>query len=329
MKCFAVGFCLTSVVVSATMLCGCPSPGLAPDDGADAGPIEDAGVPVDGGSTNVGDAGVPRDAGSNGMSDAGESLDGGPSGMGDAGEPRDGGSSGMDDAGESRDGGSSSGGDAGDCDGGCSFGRMCCSGECINPANDPMNCGACGTRCTGSTPYCSNTCQAAPCLSTGPASCAADGGTCCGTSCCGAGQLCCDMEGPVAGYAACYTLTAEEPTCPQGCAPLCVSDREAKRDVEPVDDRAVLESLVQVPISTWSYKDDRQASRHLGPMAQDLHAAFGLGGTEKAYDPVDAHGVAFSSIRALYEMVRAQDARIEKLERENAALRARLAHHQQ
>ena len=77
-------------------------------------------------------------------------------------------------------------------------------------------------------------------------------------------------------------------------------------------------------MSTWSYTTDDPSVRHLGPMAQDFHAAFGLGSTDRAYDPIDAHGVAFASIQALYDMVKAQDARIERLERDNAQLRARV-----
>jgi hypothetical protein len=221
---------------------------------------------------------------------------------------------GMTDAGEA---------DAGDCDGGCGPDRACCRGHCANPTNDPQNCGACGTRCEGNTPYCtSGGCQALPCrIDAG--SCSASG-FCCGNACCDSGQLCCDEEGPVAGYAACYTPTADAPTCPQGCAPLCVSDRELKRDVRPADDRAVLKALLSVPVSTWSYRADPVSVRHLGPMAQDFHAAFGLGATDRAYDPIDAHGVAFSSIRALYALVREQDARIARLEQENAELRRRV-----
>ena len=191
--------------------------------------------------------------------------------------------------------------------------------------NDPNNCGGCGVQCRDSTPYCDNTCQAIPCFHD-PVACPADGGICCGGACCDVGQICSDTVGPKTGYASCYTPTVDQPSCPPGCAPLCVSDRNAKRDITAVDDRAVLQSLMRVPMSTWSYNTDGAAVRHLGPMAQDFHAAFGLGATDKAYDPIDAHGVAFSSIRALYQLMQVQDARIEKLERENAALRARLAH---
>jgi hypothetical protein len=101
-----------------------------------------------------------------------------------------------------------------------------------------------------------------------------------------------------------------------------VSDRNLKRDIEPVDPRAVLAAVAEMPVSTWSYKSDDPSVRHMGPMAQDLYAAFGLGGTDKAYSPVDAHGLAFAAIQGLYERLEEQDARIEKLERENAALRA-------
>lgn len=119
------------------------------------------------------------------------------------------------------------------------------------------------------------------------------------------------------------TPTATQPSCPLGCSPACVSDRNLKRDVEPVDARSILEQLARVPVSSWSYASDDPSVRHLGPMAQDFHSAFGLGDTDRAYDPIDAHGVAFAAIQALYEQLQAQSARIERLERENTALRQR------
>jgi len=149
-----------------------------------------------------------------------------------------------------------------------------------------------------------------------------NGSTCCGTSCCSTGQLCCQQEGPVATlYPGCFTPTAAQPTCAPGCSPLCVSDRNLKRDIEPVDEQAVLERMAGMPISTWSYLDDDQRVRHLGPMAQDFTSAFGLGDTDRAYNSIDAHGVALAAIKALYERSREQDERIERLERENAELR--------
>jgi len=114
------------------------------------------------------------------------------------------------------------------------------------------------------------------------------------------------------------------PTCPQGCAPLCMSDRNQKKNIAPVDTRAILKKVGELPISTWTYLDEPSAVRHLGPMAQDFHASFGLGNDDRTYHSVDAHGVALAAIQALEHVVKQQEQRIEKLERENRALGQRL-----
>jgi hypothetical protein len=103
-----------------------------------------------------------------------------------------------------------------------------------------------------------------------------------------------------------------------------VSDREAKHDFQSVDPKAVLDEVARMPMSTWSYKDDPKGTRHLGPMAQDFKREMNLGGTDRSYDPIDAHGAALTSIQALYTMVQAQDARIKMLEEENRALKQRV-----
>jgi hypothetical protein len=59
----------------------------------------------------------------------------------------------------------------------------------------------------------------------------------------------------------------------------------------------------------------------MGMMAQDFYGEFGLGTTDKAYSPVDAHGVEMAAIQALYERLQQQERRIEQLERENRELR--------
>lgn len=78
-----------------------------------------------------------------------------------------------------------------------------------------------------------------------------------------------------------------------------------------------------MPVSTWSYRSDDPSVRHLGPMAQDFHAAFGLGSTDRAYDPIDAHGVELAAIKALYERIQTMQAKLEQLERENQELELR------
>jgi hypothetical protein len=250
---------------------------------------------------------------------------------GDASADGAGGSSGGGSGGSS--GGSSGGGTSSSGSGSSSGGNMgmncptcegfiCCNGVSCNvdPYNDPTNCGGCGNTCSGSTPFCMNgKCTQTPC--TQGQDCAPDT-SCCGGSCCASGQICCEMEGPVSGEPTCYTPTQQQPTCPLGCL-TCVSDRNVKRDIVPVDQQAVLEGVARVPVATWSYKADDPAIRHMGPMAQDFYGEFGLGDTDKAYNAIDAHGVAFAAIQALYERMKDQDARIDRLERENAVLRGR------
>jgi hypothetical protein len=112
-----------------------------------------------------------------------------------------------------------------------------------------------------------------------------------------------------------------EPTCPQGCAPLCVSDRNLKSGITPVDERKVLEQVASLPITSWRYTSDVDQVAHLGPMAQDFRATFGLGDTDRTYNPLDAHGVELASIKALYRLVQEQQVRLERLEAKNAQLR--------
>ena len=79
-----------------------------------------------------------------------------------------------------------------------------------------------------------------------------------------------------------------------------------------------------LPISTWTYLEEPSAVRHLGPMAQDFRASFGLGNDDRSFHSIDAHGVALAAIQALERVVSQQEQRIEKLERENRALGQRL-----
>jgi hypothetical protein len=60
-------------------------------------------------------------------------------------------------------------------------------------------------------------------------------------------------------------------------------------------------------------------------MAQDFHAAFGLGDDDKVITTGDLDGVALASIQGLYAIVQAQEGQIATLQQENADLQARLA----
>jgi hypothetical protein len=80
-----------------------------------------------------------------------------------------------------------------------------------------------------------------------------------------------------------------------------------------------LAAVVALPIERWSYRDE--PARHLGPMAQDFAAAFGLGQDDRHIFPLDAAGVALAAIQGLHGLVEAQAARLQALGREVAALR--------
>jgi hypothetical protein len=77
------------------------------------------------------------------------------------------------------------------------------------------------------------------------------------------------------------------------------SDRNLKTDVARIDDAAVLDKVATLPIERWSYKSERGV-RHLGPMAQDFYAAFGVGEDDKHITSIDEDGVALAAIKALH-----------------------------
>jgi hypothetical protein len=103
-----------------------------------------------------------------------------------------------------------------------------------------------------------------------------------------------------------------------------VSDRNAKHDIVPVDPDQVLERVAGMSISAWSYNEGDSGARHIGPMAQDFHDAFGTGTSDKCIPTVDSNGVALAAIQALYRRVERLDGESRSLRKENAALRREL-----
>ncbi len=104
-----------------------------------------------------------------------------------------------------------------------------------------------------------------------------------------------------------------------------LSDRNAKRDVEAVDGRALLERIAALPLSTWSYKADVRGARHIGPMAQDFAAAFGLGADETHVAPSDVAGLGLAAVQALKRENDELRASLEQLAARLAALEGRSA----
>ncbi|HEX3126030.1 MAG TPA: tail fiber domain-containing protein [Thermoanaerobaculia bacterium] len=104
------------------------------------------------------------------------------------------------------------------------------------------------------------------------------------------------------------------------------SDRNMKRDIVPVEPESILAKVAGLPIATWRFKMDESADvLHLGPMAQDFSAAFGLGHDDRHINPLDVAGVSLAAVQALNKQVSEKDAEIVKLQEQNAEMAKRLS----
>jgi hypothetical protein len=94
--------------------------------------------------------------------------------------------------------------------------------------------------------------------------------------------------------------------------------KEAFAAIDPVE---VLHKLVAIPVQTWFYKGNHDDGQHMGPIAEDFAATFGLGSNEKYIGTVDESGVALAAIQGLNKKVETENA---TLKQENAELRGKL-----
>jgi len=106
---------------------------------------------------------------------------------------------------------------------------------------------------------------------------------------------------------------------PSGTQWSSISDVRAKHRFRELDGADVLARIAAMPVTEWSYKAQNDAIRHIGPTAQDFHAAFGLGEDSLRIGTLDADGVALAGVRAL-------EARTRQQSEEVAALRSEIAH---
>ncbi len=94
-----------------------------------------------------------------------------------------------------------------------------------------------------------------------------------------------------------------------------LSSRTAKENFQLANGKMVLAKLEKMPISTWNYRGSDANDRHLGPVAEDFHAAFGLGTSDHFVAPTDMAGVALASVKALQDEISERDLRIAQLEK--------------
>ncbi len=183
----------------------------------------------------------------------------------------------------------------------CQTGTVSCDGGCVTDTDCP-GVGACSP-CPDGMSCAENLCIDGKCqfsCGTEPPMCAAKGASC------AAGETCCD------GLTCCAGVPV--PAGEEYCSDMCPdSDVNIKQNFASLNQQVILDKLASMPLSTWSYKTEEGEVRHIGPMAQDFMAAFQVGASDKAIEKVDADGVSFAAIQALY-------VRLQEVERQNAEL---------
>ena len=102
-----------------------------------------------------------------------------------------------------------------------------------------------------------------------------------------------------------------------------ISDRNAKKNFQPLDGLEVLEKLSAIPVQHWNYKwESDDAVPHIGPMAQDFKSAFYPGRDDKSITTLEFDGVELAAIQGLNQKLNEKDAEIQNLEKKLDELQA-------
>jgi len=104
------------------------------------------------------------------------------------------------------------------------------------------------------------------------------------------------------------TATVGVELAPGGNSWSGASDRNLKENFSPVDHDVLLAALSAIPMTTWNMKSQDDSIRHIGPMAQDFHAAFGVGEDNTHISYSDADGVSLAAIQGLYRLAKEREA---------------------
>ena len=130
--------------------------------------------------------------------------------------------------------------------------------------------------------------------------------------------VCCTVASPQAELASSGTYFVTNAAITNGCslppgggAWACTSSRQTKKDFTAMNPLDVLQRVIALPVTQWRYQAEVSGARHVGPMAEDFHAAFGLGDSEKTINVIDASGIALAAIQGLNQFVVSKDAEIQ------------------
>ncbi|QAY77680.1 tail fiber domain-containing protein [Sphingosinicella sp. BN140058] len=105
----------------------------------------------------------------------------------------------------------------------------------------------------------------------------------------------------------------------------CTSSRTTKQNFVGVDGADILAKVRTMALSTWNYTSEGPGVRHIGPMAEDFYAAFGLGTGSTSIGVQDLASVSLAAVQALETRtaeLQRKTAEIDALRSEVSALRA-------
>ncbi|MFO7651795.1 MAG: tail fiber domain-containing protein [bacterium] len=91
-------------------------------------------------------------------------------------------------------------------------------------------------------------------------------------------------------------------------------DSATKEDFRPVDRKALLDKVAALRVRNYKMRDQDDGTRHIGPVAQDFAAAFGVGENNTSINMADADGVLLAAVQALYEQNQTLSRRVAELE---------------
>lgn len=104
----------------------------------------------------------------------------------------------------------------------------------------------------------------------------------------------------------------------------CSSSRTIKTAFEAIDAQSLLAGIRALPLSTWAYIEDTAGTRHLGPVAEDFFAQFGLGEGPNSIGAQDLASLGLVGVQALAERDEAHARELAALSERNAQLQAEL-----
>jgi len=106
------------------------------------------------------------------------------------------------------------------------------------------------------------------------------------------------------------------------CIGTVASSKGFKNINGKADGAQILNKISQLAIYNWSYKDADTSVLHVGPLAEDFHASFGLNGdVTDRISTVDLTGVALSAIKELNKQLKEKDQQLQLLKQEMAEIK--------